>query len=230
VELNGVINSDSPRFLKGQTMFQIFFKGGPIMWPLLITSLIAFTVAIERLIFIFREHRRRQPEIVERILSEVEQGRVDEAVAAGKSSEDFVARTLVYGLTHHDKSYSSALLRAANIELKRFSRNLSALDTIVTLAPLLGLLGTVTGMIHAFGLLGQSELSAPAQITGGIAEALIATAFGLGIAIVALIPFNYLNSRLEEARHEIEDAASHLELLLKNSEVRSLPVDAEVQS
>jgi biopolymer transport protein ExbB len=70
-------------------------------------------------------------------------------------------------------------------------------------------------MIHAFGLLGSKELEAPAVITGGIAQALIATACGLGIAIIALIPFNYLNARLEEARHEIEDATTHLELLLK---------------
>jgi biopolymer transport protein ExbB len=69
-------------------------------------------------------------------------------------------------------------------------------------------------MIRSFGLLGGKELEAPTVITGGIAEALIATAFGLAIAIIALIPFNYLNSRVEEARHEIEDAATHLELLL----------------
>ena len=113
---------------------------------------------------------------------------------------------------HRDKSVSEALLRAANWELKRFNRGLTILDTIITLAPLLGLLGTVTGMIHSFGLLGASELGAPAAITGGIAEALIATAFGLGVAITALIPFNYLNSRLEEARLDIQDAASHIEL------------------
>ena len=94
------------------------------------------------------------------------------------------------------------------------------LDTIITLAPLLGLLGTVTGLIRSFGLLGAQELDAPAAITGGIAEALIATAFGLAIAIVALIPFNYLNARLEEARHEIEDASTHLELLLMEPERR----------
>jgi biopolymer transport protein ExbB len=88
------------------------------------------------------------------------------------------------------------------------------LDTIITLAPLLGLLGTVTGLIRSFGLLGAQELEAPAAITGGIAEALIATAFGLGIAIVALIPFNYLNARLEETRRQMEDAATHLELQL----------------
>ena len=74
-------------------------------------------------------------------------------------------------------------------------------------------LDTVTGMIHSFGLI-AGELDAPAAITGGIAEALIATAFGLGVAILSLLPFNYLNARLEEARHEIQDAASHVELYL----------------
>jgi biopolymer transport protein ExbB len=198
-------------------MFELFLKGGPIMWPLLLTSLVACTVAIERLIFMMREKHRRRPEVVETILSQVEQGNVSKAVEAGKDSQDFVVRTLIYGLTHRETSFSSALLRAANQELQRFSRGVSVLDTIITLAPLLGLLGTVTGMIHAFGLLGTSELAAPTAITGGIAEALIATAFGLGIAIVALLPFNYLNARMEEARHQIEDAATHLELLLQKT-------------
>ncbi len=187
------------------------------MWPLLITSFVALTTVIERLLFISREKRRRQPEIVERILEHVEDGSIERAIQKGKDSEDFVARTLVYGLTHREKSFSNALLRAAGQELKRFNRGLATLDTIITLAPLLGLLGTVTGMIHAFGLLGGAELDAPQAITGGIAEALIATAFGLSIAIIALIPFNYLNARLEEARHEIEDSASHLELLLEKT-------------
>ena len=102
------------------------------------------------------------------------------------------------------------------MELQRFSQGLPILDTAITLAPLLGLLGTVTGMIHAFGLLGSNELSGPTVITGGFAQALIATACGLGIAIIALIPFNYLNARLEEARHEIEDTVTHLELILKS--------------
>lgn len=195
-------------------MIQIFLKGGPIMWPLLLTSLTALTFVFERLLFIVREKRKRQPEVVEKILDDIEHGDIPAAIQSGTGSEDFVARTLVYALKHREQSLSSALLRAAANELKRFNRGLAMLDTIITLAPLLGLLGTVTGMIHSFGLLGASELGAPAAITGGIAEALIATAFGLGIAITALLPFNYLNSRLEEARHEIEDAATHLELLL----------------
>ncbi len=195
-------------------MIQLFQKGGPVMWPLLATSIVGLTVAIERLIFIAREKSRRDPELVEKILTEAEKGNIDGAIQAGKISGDFVVRTLIYGLSQRQKSFANALLQAANKELKRFNQGLPVLDTIVTLAPLLGLLGTVTGMIHAFGLLGGKELEAPTVITGGIAEALIATAFGLAIAIVALIPFNYLNARVEEARHEIEDASTHLELHL----------------
>jgi biopolymer transport protein ExbB len=97
--------------------------------------------------------------------------------------------------------------------LKRFNRGLPLLDTVITLSPLLGLLGTVVGMIHSFGLI-AGDLDAPAAITGGIAEALIATAFGLGIAITALLPFNYLNTKLEDARRELEVAGNRLELLL----------------
>ena len=193
------------------------------MWPLLLTSIVTATVVFERLYFIFRERKLRQPEVVDGILREVEAGNIAKAVATGKESRDFVARVLTYALQHHEQSLSGAILRAAGLELKRFNRGLSVLDTAITLAPLLGLLGTVTGMIAAFGLLGATELDTPSVITGGIAEALIATASGLGIAIIALIPFNYLNSRLEQARHEIEDAASHLELLLLKREPQRQP-------
>lgn len=196
------------------SMIQLFLKGGPIMWPILVTSIIALTVVLERLIFIVRENVKRQPQVVGEILARVETGDLDGAVETGRRSEDFIARALTYALRNRDKSVSEALLRAANWELKRFNRGLAILDTVITLAPLLGLLGTVTGMIHSFGLLGASELGAPAAITGGIAEALIATAFGLGVAILAVIPFNFLNARLEEARQDIQDAASHIELCL----------------
>ena len=196
-------------------MREIFRKGGPVMWPLLLTSLVSLSVVIERIIFVVREHRRRRPDVVEQVLTDVETGDVKAALRIGEECRDFVARTLVYGLRHREQSFSSTLLRAANQELKRFNRGLPVLDTIITLAPLLGLFGTVTGMIRAFGLLGGREIKAPTVITVGIAETLIATAFGLCIAIISLIPFNYLNARLEDARHELEDAATHLELSLK---------------
>ena len=197
-------------------MFSFFLKGGPVMWPLLITSIITLTVVVERVLFLLREHAMRQPKVIEKIFTEVEAGKIEQAILLGDQSKDFVVNTLVYGLRHRDHALSNALMQAANTELKRFSQGLPILDTVITLAPLLGLLGTVTGMIHAFGLLGGRELEGPTVITGGIAQALIATACGLGIAIIALIPFNYLNARLEEARHEIEDTVTHLELILKS--------------
>lgn len=209
-------------------MIKIFLDGGPIMWPLLVCSIITLATVFERLYFIFKEKSRRQPEVVEEILRRTDQGDIRGALHAGERSEDFVARVLTFALNHRGEAFSSAALRAAGQELKRFNRGLAILDTVITLAPLLGLLGTITGMISAFGLLGDKELDAPQAITGGIAEALTATAFGLSIAITALIPFNYLNTRLEEARHEIQDAASQLELQLKRPEVAAVVAEARL--
>lgn len=195
-------------------MVEWFVKGGPIMWPILVTSLITVAVVLERAIFTWQASRSRDAALVQAMFADVEHGRVDEAQARGANSHDYVARTLARALANRDSSYTNALLSASSEELRRYSRGLSVLDTVITLAPLLGLLGTVIGMIHSFGLLGADELGAPTAITGGIAEALIATASGLAIAITALIPFNYLNARLEEARHELEQAGNRLELLL----------------
>jgi len=196
-------------------MFDLLFKGGPVMWPLLATSLVAVSVVVERLLFILGEKAKRDPDAVEAMLKAVEEGRIDEAYQLAQNSRDFVVCAVLVAFQHDQESFSNAILRGARRELRRFSRGLSALDTIVTLAPLLGLLGTVTGMIHAFGLLGNQTLDTPSAITGGIAQALIATAFGLGIAITALIPFNYLNTQLENAREDIEEAATRLEMALK---------------
>ena len=187
------------------------------MWPLLVTSLVAVSVVVERLLFVLSEKAKRNGEAVEAVLKAAEEGRFAEARQLAAKSRDYVVCAIGFALQHDHESFANAMLRGARRELRRFSLGLSALDTIVTLAPLLGLLGTVTGMIHAFGLLGSQTLDTPTAITGGIAQALIATAFGLGIAITALIPFNYLNTQLENAREDIEEAATRLEMALKVS-------------
>jgi biopolymer transport protein ExbB len=194
-------------------LVHIFKKGGPIMWPLLFASVLALGTVIERLFFLANERRKRDPKRLERLFEQVENGEIAEAVRDHKQSKDYVVRPLVYALEHRERSLSNALVFAQGRELKRFRRGISVLDTVITLAPLLGLLGTVTGMMGSFSLIG-GELSAPGAITGGIAEALIATAFGLGIAITSLIPFNFLNTKLEEAGGEIDSAATQLELLV----------------
>ncbi|MSU18380.1 MAG: MotA/TolQ/ExbB proton channel family protein [Lacunisphaera sp.] len=202
------------------TAMELFKHGGPIMWPILITSFILITVAIERVIFIFRENGRRQPEVVEKMLEKVEANDVNGALELGKKSGDYVARILVYAISHKSHSLGNSFTRAANQEMQRFSLGLPTLDTCITAAPLLGLLGTVTGMMGTFAALnsGSGDIGASTgAITGGVAEALIATMCGLAIAIAGLLPFNYLNARLDEARHEIEDASNSLEIIINKS-------------
>lgn len=196
------------------SLWTLFKRGGMIMWPLLAASLVALAVVVERLLFIAREKKRRNPQAVRDLFAAVEHGEVERAITIGRQSNDYVAHAMAYALGERDKSLTDALLLASAEEIKRFKRGLPILDTIITLAPLLGLLGTITGMIGSFSILG-GDLGAPAAITGGIAEALIATGYGLMIAILALLPFNYLGTRLEEARHDIEAAATKLELLMR---------------
>jgi biopolymer transport protein ExbB len=184
------------------------------MWPLLFAAIVAAIVSLERTLFIVSEKRRQNPEQVEKIFSLVESGNQPAAIQVANGSTDFVARVLGFALANANLSISQAISKASAVELKRFSRGLPILDTIITAAPLLGLLGTVTGMMNTFSMMGGDELGAPAAITGGIAEGLIATAFGLLIAITCLFPNNYLNARIESAQHEMEDAGRRLELLL----------------
>jgi biopolymer transport protein ExbB len=216
----GVIPSD---FTMGQALrnygnknsiIRTFIHGGPIMWPLLLSAIVAAVVSLERSLFIVSEKRRQNPEQVEKIFALVESGNQPAAIQVANSSTDFVARVLGFALANANLSIGQAISKASAVELKRFSRGLPILDTIITAAPLLGLLGTVTGMMNTFSMMGGDELGAPTAITGGIAEGLIATAFGLLIAITCLFPNNYLNARIESAQHEMEDAGRRLELML----------------
>ena len=195
-------------------IIHIFQKGGPIMWPLLLASILALGTVIERVLFLINERRKRSFKAQERFFAEVERGNHHNAILISNESKDYVVRTLGYALAHEEESLPNALLFAQAREIKRFRRGIAVLDTVITLAPLLGLLGTVTGMMGSFSLIG-GELNSPGAITGGIAEALIATAFGLGIAITALLPFNFLNAKLDEATNEIESAATQLKLLVR---------------
>jgi biopolymer transport protein ExbB len=194
-------------------LIHIFEKGGPIMWPLLCASILSLGTVLERILFLVREKMRRSRKSLDEFFAAVQRRDLDGAVRIGRESKFFVVRALGYALERRETSLQSALLYAQAQEIKRFRRGIPILDTVITLAPLLGLLGTVTGMMGSFSLIG-GDLSAPGAITGGIAEALIATAFGLGIAITSLLPFNFLNARTEDARHELESAATQLELMV----------------
>lgn len=201
-------------------IMELFHKGGPIMWPILILSLITLTVVVERVMFLISELSRRQPQVVDTIFHAVENGDLDRAVQQGKGSTDLVARTLVYGLENRSSSLANALVQQASRELDHYSRGLTVMDTAITLGPLLGLLGTVIGMMRAFGMVTGSLGAQQHVITGGIAESLITVAFGLAVAIVAIIPYNFLNRRVERVRREIEDASNHLELMIQKNHLK----------
>jgi biopolymer transport protein ExbB len=191
-----------------------FIKGGPIMWPILLVSLVALTVVIERVFWWLFRWMRRDPKRIEKVFTAIENGDVDEASRLSRGTRDPVLRMMWNGLNHQHASLQGALQVAAGIEIKRAGRFLVVMDTLVTLAPLLGLLGTITGLMKSFSFLGNEELAVQA-VTGGIAEALIATACGLGIAIFALVPFNFFTSRVSNLEFELQTAATNLEVMLE---------------
>ena len=199
----------------GATNFLIdnFRKGGPIMWPILIVSIIGLTVVIERIFWWTARWFRRDPKRIEKVFTAIENGDTAEASRLSRGTRDPVLRMMWNGLNHQHASLQGALQVAAGIEIKRAGRFLVVMDTLVTLAPLLGLLGTITGLIRSFSFLGNEELAVQA-VTGGIAEALIATACGLGIAIFALVPFNFFTSRVSNLEFELQTAATNLEVML----------------
>ena len=194
-------------------MFELFIKGGPVMYPLLACSLIALTVVIERIIFWVREDMRRNQPLVDKVMDLCQKGDWDGVRESVKGSKDYVIRILVNGILHREFSMTKAMETAAADEMKRMRRFLGVLETMITVAPLLGILGTVTGIIAAFNLLGTTGIEQPQLATSGIAEALITTAAGLLIAIPSIIPFNYFNSRAEDAALNIEKYATSLEIV-----------------
>lgn len=199
-------------------MIEFFIKGGPIMYPLLACSIISLTFIIERLIFWWRENRQCNGELVDRILMLADEGDYEALAGETRGSKDFVVQMLVCGLVHREYSLENALEMAAEEEVKRMRRNMAPLDTIITLAPLLGILGTVTGIINSFHILGQTTIETPQAVTAGIAEALITTAAGLIIAVPTLIAFNYFNAKTDEAISRMEKYGTSLEIVMNRKQ------------
>jgi biopolymer transport protein ExbB len=197
-------------------LIQTLAKGGPVMIPLVVCSVVALAVVIERLGFWWR-HGDVGP--AERALELAERGKLDEAIEVARAARTATARVIAAGLAERQAPPAAAMEAAAQAEMGRLRRYLPVLDTIITLSPLLGLLGTVTGMIAAFGILSTSGMNQPNAITGGVAEALIATAAGLAVAIASLVPYNYFLSRAEHAMDAMERLASRLDLALREQQI-----------
>ncbi|MEJ2655772.1 MAG: MotA/TolQ/ExbB proton channel family protein [Desulfobacterales bacterium] len=194
-------------------MLQLFISGGPVMYPLLACSIIVLTVIIERILFWIGMDRNRNKALVDEVLDLCRTGDWDSIRSKTKGSKDYIIKILVTGLLHRDFSMAKAMESAAAEEIKRMQKYMTVIDTMITVAPLLGIFGTVIGIILSFEMLGTAGIEHPQAVTAGIAQALITTAAGLGIAILSVFPFNYFNSRIEKAALDIEKYATSLEIV-----------------
>lgn len=193
--------------------FGFLLKGGPVMWPLFLCAILSVTLMVERW-FALRSALRESRGLRRQVHLSLTEGRVHSALSLVEMRGGPVARVLLTALENRSldrPNLEHLITEVAMEETPTLSRGLNLLDTIITVAPLLGLLGTVTGMIAAFQVVAISTgLSAPAAITGGVAEALIATATGLAIAIATLVGYNSLSEKVRQIVAEMEMAATQV--------------------
>jgi biopolymer transport protein ExbB len=196
-------------------MWDVFDKGGPVMYPLLACSIIALAVVIDRAIFWLKLGLQRKPSLVDEVLELSRQGDWESIRIKTTNTKDYIIKILVSGILHREFSMIKAMEAAAADEIKHMRRFMGVLDTMITVAPLLGIFGTVLGIITSFEVLGSAGIEHPQAVTGGIAQALITTAAGLGIAILSVFPYNYFSSRVENAAMLIEKYATSLEIVFE---------------
>ena len=202
-------------------MLDIFMSGGPVMYPLLLCSIVSLTVILERTFFWIGIGMRRNQALVDEVLDLCRKGDWDGIRVKAVGSNNYVIKVLISGILHREYSLSKAMESAADEEISRMRRFMGVLDTMITVAPLLGIFGTVIGIIESFDMLGAVGIEHPEAVTGGIAQALITTASGLGIAIVTVFPYNYFNSRIDRAARIIEKYATSFEIVYEKIVMRS---------
>ncbi len=196
-------------------MNELIHNGGPLMWPLLACSVTALTVVLERTFFWIRFALTSNRNAVSDIFNLAEKGAFEEAVQAGEKSKCRIAYVLSTALAHRNYGLEECLEGAAMHEIEQTRRGLMILDTVITLSPLLGILGTVSGIITSFDLLGAMGIQDPKAVTGGIAQALITTAAGLTIAIIALIPYNAFIRKTEKLTASLEKTCTYFAITVQ---------------
>ena len=196
-----------------QTVTGFFTKGGVFMWPLLVCSIVAVTTIIVRS-FALRE-KNVLPLVIESEMERLVPGASPERLARivhhDPSSLARIVRVALQHLRWPRSENVEAVQTRARHEMVRLERGLVLLEVITGIAPLIGLIGTVSGLIHVFASLGLSAAAADAkQIARGISEALSCTIFGLGIAVPALVAFVYFSKKVEVMSVEMESLVTDL--------------------
>lgn len=187
-------------------MWELFQAGGPFMWPIAFCSILAAAIVAERM-WTLQQRRVMPPDLTRRIWTLVESGQVNDKVIAALETNSPLGKILATGLQHRHRPRELMMERIQDAgrhvahELDRF---LNTLGTIAGVSPLLGLLGTVTGIIKAFNVIYAGGLGDPRALSGGISEALLTTAFGLIVAIPAYVAYRYLRGRVDGTVVQIE--------------------------
>ena len=189
--------------------------GGPILWVLVIISIGAFAVVLERIVFFAVNEKNVGNNFKDEILSLVANKKLDEAIALCDTKKSCVATAVKKFLQKAPKGidvqdYEFILKEVTNQEISPYERRLNLLASVISISPMLGLLGTVTGMIRAFTNISKYGTGDAAIVADGIAEALLTTAAGLMIAIPVIVVYNYLNRRLEKMENEIDDVVTNI--------------------
>ena len=187
------------------------------MWALLVCSLTSLTVTLERLVHFWLSRIHQDDDLLDAVFGLTERGEYEAALAKNRECADWRVSVILSGLTHRSHGLSEAMQVDASDRIESMKRGLGVLDTIVTMAPLLGILGTVLGIIQSFDLLGASGIEDPKAVTGGIAQALITTAAGLTIALATLVPLNYFISCVSRAAARIGAIATQFEVAYRKS-------------
>ena len=196
----------------GLGVIKLFKNGGPVMWPLLVALLIAIGFSIERGI-VFWKGSINVREFMMKVETHVDKSDAKGAVALCETTQGPVAAVIKAGLLRWDKGHKQvekAIETAGSGAMSKLERGLPVLASVANIAPLMGFLGTVTGMIKSFGVIAKAGLSNPGLVAQGISEALITTASGLIIAIPALAAYNYFTSFVAKSALQMDESTSQL--------------------
>jgi biopolymer transport protein ExbB len=208
--------------------YAFLVRGGPAMIGLLACSIIAVAIVIERLVFFSGQHGDSK-ELLRQLGSRIAVDDIPGAIKVTKASKGMLPKILAFGLLRGTKNradITDALSIALMEHLNSLERNLAVIGTIAVIAPFVGLFGTVLGIIHAFDDIARVGNSTPAVVAAGVGEALITTAAGLFVAVIAVIFFNYFKTRIKSYNQEMIVAANQLaEMLHFHNVGESIPTD-----
>lgn len=203
-------------------MWNLVQKGGPMMYLIILSSILALGVVIERIYHLNRA-RIDANKFMDGIMNVLRRNKVIEAIEICNATPGPIAHIVKAGILKHDRSrpeIKEAVEEAAELEIPRLEKHLPILATIAHVSPLLGLLGTVSGIIKSFQVIQQKAIAMtpvnPGDLAGGIWEALLATLAGLSVAIPTYVAYNYLVSQVDSLVYDMEHSATDLVNLLSS--------------